>query len=250
MGAGSRDLTVVGHTYPYRELALERALEELRGLGLRAIELWIGHAPDPSAAAEAIKNQGLEVAAISAGSLHDRGSRDPDRAVELAEATQSPLIVASVSEAMFAELAPSQLGGRLCVENHWDQWFATPRALESKAAREEVPVCLDTGHAILAGVAPERFVGELGGRIAHVHLKDARALTIGERLMGRRVRRRTGRRPEPIFPGTGVLRIPTLRRALDAAGYRGSISVEYEGDEPTEALAALLEMWQAHEPGA
>lgn len=247
-GTGSRDLRVVGHTYPYRELELERALEELRGLGLRAIELWIGHAPDPVVAAAAIENQGLEVVAISAGSLHDPGSRDPERAVELSEATRSPLIVASVSEAMFSVLARNQLGGRLCVENHWDQWFATPGALESSAAQEDVPVCLDTGHAILAGVPPERFVAQLGDRITHVHLKDARALTIGERLMGRRLRRRTGRRPTPVFPGSGVLRIASLRKALVESGYRGAISIEYEGLEPTEALTELLRMWRAHRP--
>ena len=63
-------MRVAGHTYPYRDRSLGEALDELAGLGLWVVEVWLGHAVDgPDGVAEALQERGLEAAAVGAGSF-------------------------------------------------------------------------------------------------------------------------------------------------------------------------------------
>jgi inosose dehydratase len=134
----------------------------------------------------------------------------------------------------------------LCVENHWDQPLATGREVNrTLAAHPGIAACVDTGHAILAGEAPERFVAALGTRIGHIHLKDAARPPLRERVMGRRLRARLLPRPDPIVPGAGALHVSRMRRALEAVPYGGTVTVEHEGTDPTAALRLLLDAWAA-----
>ncbi len=132
----------------------------------------------------------------------------------------------------------------LCVENHWYQDVALPEEQLALSDTERIAACLDTGHGLLAGVRPERFVARLGQRLGHVHLKDAAAPPLPLRLLGRRVRRRLFARPEPVFPGRGALDVARTREALADAGYAGAVSLEYEGPDASAGMAALLELWE------
>ena len=236
-------MRVAGHTYAYRGRPLEEALDELAALGLELVEVWLGHAADgPDEVARALAERNLQAVALSAGGFYDDRTTAPARAFELAAAVGAPVVVACVLPALLPAIAERTPPGiELCVENHWDQPLATPRAVETAlAGLPDIRACLDTGHAILAGVRPEDFVATLGDRLGHIHLKEAAALTALDRLLGRRARRRLGRRPEPVFPGRGALEPERLRRALDRIGYCGAVTVEYEGPEPSAALAALI----------
>ena len=84
--------------------------------------------------------------------------------------------------------------------------------------RRELPgipfkVNFDPSHLIVQGENPRRVVDELGGDIAHVHLKDGK-----------------GRFPEFEFPplGKGAIDFAGLANALGKLGYSGALSVEYE----------------------
>jgi sugar phosphate isomerase/epimerase len=239
---------IAGHTYPYRDGPLEAALDELANLGFTAVEVWLGHADNgPASVARALEKRGLEAIAVGGGGLYRGDSRGLERAVELAEAVGAPvLVVADVSrDALPRVVASLPQGLTVCLENHWDHWLSTPRTVGAAlAAAGELAACLDTGHAIDAGVRPDRFARELGTRIRHVHLKEARLPGIAERLLGTRLRRRLGLQPEPVFPGKGSLDVGQLKRTLAEAGYRGAVSIEYEGAESTAALAELLAAWQ------
>jgi sugar phosphate isomerase/epimerase len=239
-------MRIAGHTYPYRNRPLGAALDELASLGLSRVEIWLGHAGDgPDAVARLLRERGLEAAAVSAGGFYAPDSDVIPRTFELAEALDVPVVVACVPPAVLdavVDRVPS--GVTLCVENHWDQALATSRELSAVLARHpRIAACLDTGHALLAGEAPERAVAALGARIGHVHLKDAALPSLRERLLGRRLRRRLLRRPEPMVPGRGALDVGGVRRALEASGYEGTVTVEHEGSEPTAALELLLEAW-------
>ena len=241
-------MRVAGHTYPYRDRPLGGALDELEKLRLSLIEVWLGHTVDgPAEATRALHDRGLEAVAVSAGGFYTADSDAIPRSIELAQALGAPVIVACVTPQVLGSVVERIPAGiRLCVENHWDQPLATLRDVrEVLTAFPAIAACLDTGHALLAGEGPEHFVASLGDRLGHVHLKDAVCPPLRERLMGRRLRKRLLPRPEPVVPGIGGLDSGRVRRALEAAGYRGTISIEYEGPEPTAALAALLELWQS-----
>ena len=136
---------------------------------------------------------------------------------------------------------------KLCVENHWDQPLATSRELRKVLETYRgTAACLDTGHAILAGETPEHFVGSLGARVGHVHLKDALFPPLHERtLMGRRLRTRLLKRPDPCFPepvrSTSVASGARSRERTTRALSHSST----QGTEPSVALTLLLEEWAA-----
>jgi inosose dehydratase len=249
-GGGSRHLVrpmrTAGHTYPYRDRSLGAALDELASLRLPHVEVWLGHAGDgPEAVRRLLRERGLEPAAVSAGGFYAPNSDVIPRAFELAQALDVPVVVACVAPAVLEAVVDRVPAGiTLCVENHWDQPLATSRELRAVLARHpRIAACVDTGHALLAGEAPERAVASLGARVGHVHLKDAAFPSLRERVIGRRLRRRLLPRPEPVVPGRGALDVVRVRRALEAAGYQGTVTVEHEGSEPTAALELLLEAW-------
>src|SRR5205823_1580514 len=94
-------MRVAGHTYPYRDRGLDYALDELAGLRLSLVEVWLGHAgDDPDVAALAIRERGLEAAAVSAGGFYDTDSEAIPKTFELAEALAAPVVVACVAPAV------------------------------------------------------------------------------------------------------------------------------------------------------
>jgi inosose dehydratase len=86
---------------------------------------------------------------------------------------------------------------------------------------DEAGFCLDTGHALYAGMRPERLVRDYAPRLEHLHLKDVR-------------RRRGGGFWEAVADGVfcpvgdGLLDLGALARALDAAAYAGFATIEQD----------------------
>jgi sugar phosphate isomerase/epimerase len=241
-------MRVAGHTYPYRDRPLGEALDELAGLGLLVVEVWLGHAADgPDGVAEGLRERGLEAVAIGAGGFYAVESDALSRTIELAQAVRAPMIVACVAPEVLDSVVtriPADI--TLCVENHWDQPLASARNMNrALAAHPRIAACVDTGHAILAGETPERFVAALGPRVGHIHLKDAACPPVRERLLGRRLRTRLLPRPHPVVPGAGALDVGHVQRALEAVRYGGTVTVEHEGTDPTAALRLLLDAWAA-----
>jgi sugar phosphate isomerase/epimerase len=241
-------MRVAGHTYPYRNRSLGDALDELVRLRLSLVEVWLGHAVDgPDGVAHALRERGLEAAAVSAGGFYTADSDAVRRTIELTHALAAPVIVACVSPEVLEfvlERLPADI--TLSVENHWDQSLATSRDVSGVlGAHPEIAACVDTGHAILAGERPERFVAALGDRVGHVHLKDAAFPSLRERLLGRRLRTRLLPRPEAVFPGDGALDVGQVRKTLEDGAYAGAVTLEHEGAEPSVALDLLLGEWIA-----
>jgi sugar phosphate isomerase/epimerase len=241
-------MRVAGHTYPYRDRPLGDALDELVRLRFSLVEVWLGHAVGaPDSVARALRKRGLEVAAVSAGGFYTADADAVPRTIDLAQALSAPVIVACVAPEVLElviERLPADI--TLCVENHWDQPFATSRDVSGVlGADPRIAACVDTGHAILAGESPERFVASLGDQVGHVHLKDAALPPLHERLMGRRLRTRLLPRPAAVMPGDGALDIRRVRNALENVGYKGVVALEHEGAEPSAALKFLLAEWMS-----
>jgi len=237
-------------TYSFRALPLEEALDRIAAAGLEDVEVWLPHAGDDFAdTRRALDERGLRAAAVCIGGIFSAEDAAASRGAELATTLDARLVVACVAPAVLRRVVEElQTGLTLCVENHWDQPLATARDLRRALATESrAAACLDTGQALAAGQDPCGFARALAGRLGHVHLKDAQRASVPERLAGRRLRRRLGRRPAAVFPGVGALDAPSFHRTLRALGYRGAVSIEYEGPDPAPALAAAAAAWRRAE---
>ena len=238
---------LAGHTYAFRSLPLEAALDRLVGLGYHDVEVWLGHAGDDLlATARTVDAAEVRVRAVSAGGFYEAGDDSPQRAFALATALGADVVVSCVAPTLLDELVEVIPGPmRLAVENHWDQPLARSREVGAAIAGRPLGACLDTGHALAAGERPDAFAERLGARVVHVHLKEGRLPSLGARLLGRRLRRRFLGKPEPLRPGTGDLDIPALRAALAKTGFAGCVTAEHEGDDPEGALRTLASEWSA-----
>ena len=134
-------MRLAGHTYPYRDRPLEHALDEIAGLGLSTVEVWLGHAADTGHVARAVRERGLDVAAVSAGGIYALDTDVPARAFELAEALGASVVVACVAPPVLDDLGKRTPAGiTLCVENHWDQPLARSRDRASgRCGRKRAP---------------------------------------------------------------------------------------------------------------
>ena len=107
-----------------------------------------------------------------------------------------------------------------------------------------VGLCLDSGHALYAGIDAAALVRASGERVRHVHLKDVRP----DVLSRARLRRLTFERAvaSGVFCplGAGAADLEGLRDALAAARFRGWATFEQDrlagaGDARGEAEASL-----------
>jgi len=231
------------HTYAFRELPLERALDQIVALGCARTELWLGHVgADPARARAAVEARGLELASVSIGGVYRADAPVLTRVGAVAAKLRAPRIVSCVAPGLLPRLrlaVPPDV--ELLVENHWEQPLCSPRqVLRELHGVANAGACLDTGHALMAARDPARFTRALGGAVRHVHLKEARLPPPWQRALGRRFRRRLLARPEPVEPGRGALDVGALLDALAECEFDGVLSVEFEGAEPRGALARLL----------
>lgn len=112
------------------------------------------------------------------------------------------------------------------------------RLLEST----DVPLCLDTGHLLVASADPLAIARDAGARIVHVHLKDVDA-ALAARVRAREVGYRDAVRAGLYRPlGEGDLDLGGLLEILRGQGYDGWHVLEQDlvldvGDNPGLPLA-------------
>lgn len=125
-----------------------------------------------------------------------------------------------------------ELGVRLVLENMLPHLFAGPIRdllwLLGSLARTDVGICLDTGHAHLAGDL-ERVAHKLSGHLWSIHVNDNR-----------------NHRDDHLPPGDGAVDWETLLRQLDHGGYRGALILEIAGSRDTDAVMAAAQRGRQH----
>ena len=87
---------------------------------------------------------------------------------------------------------------------------------------DEAGLCLDTGHALYAGMRPEALVRHYGERLEHLHIKDVRA--------GRRDGDFWTAVASGVFcpAGDGLLDLEALASALGGVSYDGYATIEQD----------------------
>lgn len=129
-------------------------------------------------------------------------------------------------------------------------YYTTERLLEKFNHRPTLGINFDPSHLIWQGMKPELFIRDFSDRIYHVHMKDA-AVTLDGRsgLLGSHLTFGDTRRGWNFRSlGHGNVDFEGIIRELNAVGYDGPLSVEWEdsGMErvfgATESLAFVRRM--------
>ena len=108
--------------------------------------------------------------------------------------------------------------------------YSTERALEALNYRKEFGFNFDPSHLIWQGVDPVEFIRAFPDRIYHVHMKDA-IVTLNGRsgILSSHLNFGDPRRGWDFRSlGRGGVNFEEIIRALNAAGYAGPLSVEWE----------------------
>lgn len=217
---------------------LRAIFELLADVGFEGVEVMVTKDPETQDAGtlrELAEDHGLRIDAIHAPFLLMTRSvwgTDPigkiDRAVELAQGAEVPLVVIHPPyrwQASYRRWLDEHLPGlaertgvRVAVENMFPlrvrgRALATFHARQTLEDLEGFPdVVLDTSHAAVAGLDLLELLRRLGPRLAHVHLSN-----------------NAGKGWDSHLPlDEGVLRLEPFLDALAAGGFDGAVSLELD----------------------
>ena len=121
-------------------------------------------------------------------------------------------------------------------------YYSTERLLKVFADRPEFGLNFDPSHLLWQGITPHLFLRDFMDRVYHVHMKDA-AVTLDGRsgLLGSHIDFGDLRRGWNFRSlGHGQVNFEEIIRVLNAAGYDGPLSVEWE-DSGMERVAGATE---------
>jgi inosose dehydratase len=144
-----------------------------------------------------------------------------------------------------ADIARAE-GVELVLHPHVGTLLETARDVELALEHTDVPWCFDTGHLLVGGVDPVRFVADHGDRIGHVHFKDVDA-RVAARLSARELSLMQAVQHGLFRPlGEGDARIEEVVRALAASGYERWLVLEQDlaitGSEPPAGGGPVLDV--------
>ena len=141
----------------------------------------------------------------------DRNDRDDDEA-QLANAVEAYDRLADVAEGhgvrMLLEVPHLYTIHNRPEHVHW---------IFEHLSSTNVGAVMDTSHWGIIGYDIDEFIGRLGGLLWHVHLRDAAGPDTADR-----------EQDLELTPGQGTVDFRSFGEALDAAGYEGSVSLEFE----------------------
>jgi len=127
-----------------------------------------------------------------------------------------------------------QVGVKFALEVHpseiaYDFW-TTKRTLEAIGRRPAFGINFDPSHLHWQMVDPVAFIYEFGDRIYHMHVKESiRVLNGRNGILGSHLFFGDARRGwDFVSPGRGGVPFERVFRALNAVGYQGPLSVEWE----------------------
>lgn len=241
-------------------------LGEITPLGFSAIDLWVAHLhPDWATprqieeAAALLKKRGLSVSSLAIGIPADLDKLEPIAVIAKALGTRllggscAPGVLENRRDELLAALEKHDLV--FGYENHPEKSAAEMLSKIGAPCNGRIGVAIDTGwfgtYRTNAAVA----IRELGGRLAHVHLKDIFEPCISSDHPDIRVEAKENPTlkdmgHETCALGEGVVGIEACVAALKETGYRGGISIEHEPEDhnPLEDIRlgySRLQNWLA-----
>jgi sugar phosphate isomerase/epimerase len=214
-------------SYSLRNFPRARAIEMVKTLGMRYVNLKSVHVPyDLSAAELALARHEIETAGlviVGGGVITFDSDRDDDvqKYFAYAKAAGMPLITATADPTLLPRIErfAKQYDIQVAIHNHGpeDKHFPSPYDVlrNVKDLDRRIGLCMDVGHTARTGTDVVRAIADAGPRLLDMHMKDLRDRTAVE---------------SQCIVGEGMIPIAQILRQLEAIGYRGYVNLEYEID--------------------
>jgi sugar phosphate isomerase/epimerase len=214
-------------SYSLRNFPLEKAIESVKALGTRYVNLKSFHLPyelapaDIAVARRSVESAGLQI--VGGGTITFEQDTDDGvrRYFEYAKAAGMPLIVCTAHPDIMprVERFARQYDIKVAIHNHGPEDHHFPSPYEALArVRSMDPrmgLCIDIGHTVRTGTDVVRAIADAGPRLLDMHAKDLRDLKDVN---------------SQCIVGQGAMPIPAIFKQLDAIRYGGFVNLEYEID--------------------
>lgn len=233
------DLSQLGaQSYSFRGFDLEGAVRCLNDLGLHLMEFCGVHfttdteAPELAAIKAQLDAAGVRVPCFGVEGFTEDAAANRKKFV-FAQALGIDILSADPTPEAFDNLEAlcEEFQIKIAIHNHgpgarYDKVEDTLKAVEGR--HPFIGACVDTGHSIRSGDAPDEVITRLGDRVHSVHLKDWK------------------QGGEEQILGEGDLDLLQVARALTTIGFNGPIVMEYElsPENPVPGMAKGLERWR------
>lgn len=259
------------------QLRAERVLKEMSEVGLTATEFGPPHflPQDRSLAKDLLAEHGLAAVGGFAPIVLHEPDHDPVPEFEAflagcGAASADTMVIAAATGvdgydnrpeltatgwqtlvnnlAVAHELATST-GVRAVLHPHIGTMIETPDEVHRLLDLSTIPLCLDTGHLLVAGGDPVELARQAGDRVAHAHLKDVE-LSLAHRVRAGEILYSSAVRDGMYRPlGHGDIDLAVLISHLTNRGYAGWYVLEQDlmldgepaGEGPVADVRASLD---------
>jgi inosose dehydratase len=130
------------------------------------------------------------------------------------------------------------------LHQHWAMAVERQDHVERILATSDMPLCIDTGHLVVAGADPVAIARMAPDRVTHVHLKDVEP-NLAERVRVGDLTFEEGVREGLFLPlGRGCVDLRGLIEILEANGYEGWYVLEQDrvvDEEPAPGAGPILD---------
>jgi sugar phosphate isomerase/epimerase len=222
-----RTLNLGVASYSLRNFARDKAIEMVKALGTRYVNLKSVHLPfelspeQLAAARREIEAAGLVI--VGGGVITFDEDTDPgvEKYFAYAKAAGMPLIAIHTDPKLLPRIErfAKQYDIKVAIHNHGpeDKNFPSPYdALKHiRNMDRRVGLCIDIGHTVRTGTDVVRAIADAGPRLLDMHAKDLRDLTA---------------KASQCIVGQGAIPIAAIFGQLETIGYPGYVNLEYEID--------------------
>lgn len=221
--------------YTFFRFDLEKSIAMMKKLGIHYLSVKDVHLPFNSSqeTIDAImaKYKAADINVYTVGVIYMRTKEAVDQAFAYAKKCGVPMIVGVPAYDLldYAEQKVKEYDIKLAIHNHGpeDALYPGPKDVYDRIKDRDprMGLCIDIGHAVRAGTAPEKAVKEYKDRLFDLHIKDVSL---------------AAKDGKAIEMGRGVIDFTALVKALNKIGYKGVCSIEFEKDM-TDPIAGLAE---------
>jgi len=221
--------------YTFAKFDLDHLITMMKKIGVSNLSLKEIHLPLNSSdekikiAMDKFKEAGINVYTV--GVIYMRTKDAVDQAFQYAKKVGVNMIVGVPTYDLIdhAEEMVKQYDIKLAIHNHGpeDALYPAPQDVYNRIKNRDprVGMCIDIGHAIRAGSAPEKAVRDFKDRLFDLHIKDVSI---------------AAKEGKAIEIGRGVIEFPALVTSLRKIKYQGVCSIEFEKDM-TDPMVGIAE---------
>ncbi len=221
--------------YTFAKFSIDQSITMMKRIGVTNLSLKDIHLPlnssDEKIADAMAKFKAAGINIYTVGVIYMKTKEVVELAFQYAKKVGVDMIVGVPSYDLIehAEAQVKATGIRLAIHNHGpeDALYPAPKDVYDRIKNMDarMGMCIDVGHAVRAGAAPENAIKEFKSRLFDLHIKD---VTIA------------AKEGKAIEMGRGAINYPAVVEALYKIKFKGVCSIEFEKDM-SDPLAGIAE---------